>query len=351
MPFQRPTLDQLIGRTDAEVQARLGTGPFLRRSILGVLSRVMAGAANALFGYLDWISRQMLPDTADGDQLQRWATIKDISRKLAMQAAGPVDFAGIDGSPIPVNTPIRRADGVNYQTTAAGVIAAGTATVEVQAIEGGLAGNTGFGVQLFLSSPLPGVQSQCTVSPLGITGGEDEETDDELRARLIQALSAPPHGGAEADYVRWTLEVAGVTRAWAFRNYLGIGTVGVTFAVDDDPTGPIPTPAQVDQVRAYLEDGRRPVTADLFVFAPQAEPVDVVLSVVPDNASVRADVEASLADLFLREAVPGQTLPLSQINEAISTATGETDHTLVAPAVDVVPPKGSMPTLGTITWQ
>jgi uncharacterized phage protein gp47/JayE len=351
MVFRRPTQDQVIARTDAEVQSRLGIGPLLRRSVLGVISRVMAGAAWSLFGYLDWVSRQVLPDTADGDQLQRWATIKGLSRKLAVEAIGPISLSGTDGSVVPLGTELRRADGITYATSAAATVAGGVAIVQTIASVAGVAGDAPAGTALTLASPLAGVLSQASVAPPGIGGGEDAETDEELRARLVQALSFPPHGGAEADYVRWTLEVPGVTRAWAFKAYLGLGTVGVTFAVDDDPAGPIPTTAQVDAVEVYLEDGRRPVTADLFVFAPVPMPVDFVVSVEPDLPDVRTDVEASLADLFARDVVPGQVLPLSQLNEAISTAAGETDHQLRSPTADVTPPRGSLPTLGTVTWQ
>ncbi|RYE88861.1 MAG: baseplate J protein, partial [Oxalobacteraceae bacterium] len=57
-----------------------------------------------------------------------------------------------------------------------------------------------------------------------------------------------------------------------------------------------------------------------------------------------------LRDLLVREAAPGKTLLLSHIREAVSTAAGETDHVLVSPAANVVPPTGHMPTFGSIAW-
>jgi uncharacterized phage protein gp47/JayE len=48
--------------------------------------------------------------------------------------------------------------------------------------------------------------------------------------------------------------------------------------------------------------------------------------------------------------VPGGTILLSHIQEAISTAVGENDHVLIAPVANVVLPANTMATHGVITW-
>lgn len=74
MPFQRPTLPQLIERAAADIESRLpGTDPRLRRALLGVLARTHAGAVHGLYGALDWLARQIIPDTAEAEILDRWA--------------------------------------------------------------------------------------------------------------------------------------------------------------------------------------------------------------------------------------------------------------------------------------
>jgi len=58
MSFERPTLSELIARTRADTESRLGSGPLLPVSNAAVLSTVLAGAAYALHGHLDWIARE-----------------------------------------------------------------------------------------------------------------------------------------------------------------------------------------------------------------------------------------------------------------------------------------------------
>ena len=66
-----------------------------------------------------------------------------------------------------------------------------------------------------------------------LDGGTDEETDEELRARVLRRIRQPPMGGDAYDYVAWALAVPGVTRAWCSPLEMGIGTVTVRFMMDD----------------------------------------------------------------------------------------------------------------------
>ncbi len=349
MAFNRPTLPQLIERGAADIGTRLpSTDARLRRSVLGALARMHAGAVHGLYGYLDWLSRQILPDTADGEILARWANVWGVTRKAAAQAKGSVTLTGTNGAIVPAATVLQRSDGVEFTTDAEVTIAAGTAIAAVTASEGGTAGNTAAGSALTFVSPIAGVNSSATVTAAGLTQGTDTESDDDLRERLLTRIQLPPQGGTAADYVAWAKEVAGVTRAWCYPNELGVGTVTVRFTRDDDASI-IPDAAEVAAVQAHI-DPLRPVTAALTVVAPIAVPLNFTITLAPNTAAVQAAVAAELADLLRREAEPGGTILLSHIREALSVAAGETNHVLTAPAADVTHTTGQLATMGTLTW-
>ncbi|MEW5893390.1 MAG: baseplate J/gp47 family protein [Pseudomonadota bacterium] len=349
MAFTRPDLPTLINRAEADIETRLpGADARLRRSNLNVLARVHSGAAHGLYGYLEWISRQVIIDTADGDMLERHASIWGVERKAASPAVGNITVTGSNGAIIPVDSTLARSDGAQYTTDAEATIAGGTATIAVTAVEGGQAGNASAASSLSFATPIAGVSVTATVDAGGLTGGADIETDDDLRARLLARIQAPPHGGAQHDYVAWALEVAGVTRAWVYPAELGLGTVTVRFVRDDDAS-PIPDAGEVAAVQAYI-DSVRPVTADVTVVAPIAVPLNFTIDIVPDTAAIRAAIEAELRDLLRREAEPGATILLSHIREAISLAAGENDHILSVPAANVTHAVGEMATFGAITW-
>lgn len=349
MPFQRPTLTELIERARDDINGRLpGADSRVRRSVLDVLSRVQAGGLAGAYGFLDWISRQAIIDTADDEVLERWAAIWGIARKAASAASGNVTVTGTNGVTVPAGAVLFRADGVEFAVAADVVIAGGTGTLSVDADQPGSGGLSDAGVQLTFASPIAGVNAVATVAAGGLAGGADEENDEALRGRLIGRIQKPVSGGKKSDYEVWALEVAGVTRAWVYPGWMGLGTVGVTFVMDDR-VNIIPLAGDVDAVADYI-DPLRPVTADVVVFAPTPHVVNFTIAAVPATPAVKAAIEEELRDLLRREGEPGGMILLSHIREAISIAAGEVDHTLTVPAGNVVAAAGHLPVFGAITW-
>ncbi len=349
MPWNRPTLKQLQQRIATDFSGRLlGGGTLLSRSVLRVMSLVWAGACHLMHGFLAWMFRQVFPDTAEAEYLLRWSAIWGVTRKPGSAASGSASAGGAEGVTFPADTRYRDSCGLFYRVTADAVVVAGTAALLLEAEEDGEAGNLEPGAELQLVSPIAGADMNAV--SLGLSGGADEEDDESVRARLLEKIRNPPHGGNADDYIQWALEVPGVTRAWCFPLWLGIGTVGVTFVCDDAEDGPVPSDEMVARVQAYL-DQRRPVTAALAVFAPEALAVDIEARVTPYSAELARNIALELADLFVREGEPGTAIPLTHIAEAISTTPGEFDHVLIKPAASIAPKANQIPVLGTVSIQ
>lgn len=352
MAFERPTLTELIERDIADMSSRVngGAGSVLRRAVLGVLARTMAGASHMMHGHLDWVSRQILPTTCDADRVQEFADVFELPEKAAAASVGTVTFTGTNGSVIAAATELRRNDDARFTTDSEVTIASGTASVTVTAVDAGEAGDTDAGIVLALVSPISGVNNSVTVAAGGIAGGRDPETVEERRARVLQRIRKPPHGGAASDYEEWALEVPGVTRVWSFPLHMGPSTVGVAFVLDGE-ADIFPNSAKVQEVQDYIDaPGRRPVTANVTVFAPVPNPINPTIFLTPSTPAVKAAVQAELEDMLSRESEPGATILLSHIREAVSIAAGEYDHHVTSPTDDFTNNATQMATLGTITW-
>lgn len=344
MPFETPSLPVLIGRTQGDLAS-----DSLRRSDAQVLARTLGGTAFGLYGYLDWIVEQILPDRADEETLERVALLRlNQPRNPAQPAEGPVSFSAAAGAVLDVDVVLQAGDGRTYKVTTGITTVAGLNTTTIEAVDAGTLGNADPGLTLSLVQPVAGVTNTFTVLAPGVTGGIAEESVESLRARVVRSYRVIPHGGSAADYETWALEVAGVTRAWCRGSYMGPGTVGL-FIMRDGDVDPVPNPAQLAEVKAYIEP-LRPVTAELYVLAPNRVPVLYTIHAVPDTSAVRAGIQAQLIDLHEREAGLGETLLISHIREAISGSSGETDHQLIAPVDNVVPATNQLLTFGGITW-
>lgn len=350
MPFTRPTLPQIIDRVKKDLEDKLtGGSPSLRRSVIAVFARVIAAASHILHGHLDWLYRQLFPTLADEENLLRWGSIWTVQRKPAEFAQLTLEFTGAIGSVIPAGHELQRSDGVLFTLDANLTFVSATETAQVTAAVAGENSNTDNGVLFQLVSPVVGVENEAEVTAT-VTSGVDEEDIELYRDRVLQRIANPPQGGASADYVRWALEVPGVTRAFPFPLHLGIGTMGLSFVRDGDTPSIIPDAGEVATVQSYI-DARRPITVDFTAFAPVALAVNFTIDLLSnDTAEIRAAVIAELTDLFAREASPGGTILISHIREAISIAAGETDHILTAPVANVVAPTGQLPIIGTFTW-
>lgn len=356
MPFARPTLAEIAERIAADLESRLpGADARLRRSVLEVLGRTEAGAVHGIYGFGQFVARQVMPDTAETEFLDRWARIWGIGRKPAWPAAGVAVVAGIDGGVIPAGTVLQRGDGQTYATSAEATIAAGTASLSISAEVAGAAGNATAGTKLTFVSPVADIEGAATVVGDGLLQGSDREADASVLDRMLLRIQEPPHGGAGNDYVAWALDRDAhgidVTRAWVAAGEFGPGTVTVRFVMDESYGDGVPQPADVAAVAASIAP-LRPVTAEVHVVAPVPHPVTFVIGgLAPASVAVRDAVVAELRDLIRREAEPGGTLLVSHVREAISVAAGEGDHRLLYPTDDLRMGTGVMVTFGGAEWR
>ena len=349
MPFNRPPLDLLIARSAASIQSRLpGTDAVLRRSLTGIVARMSAGTEHGLYGYLDWLARQLMPDTAEEEHLERWASIWGVSRKDAGHASGGVSITGTPGAVLSEGTICLRSDAARYAVVSDATVGdGGTGTAFVSAVDAGTEGNAPVGTVLVLASPVSGLDSQAQAAD-GLTGGADEETDESLKSRLLATIQRPPMGGTQADYEQWALEVPGVTRAFVTQE-MGRGTVTVRFMMDGTYPDGVPKDGDRQALAAHIETVR-PVTADVYVVLPVADPLNLRLRITPDTAAIRLAAEANLRAAVRRDAVPGGTIFLSRLHEALSLTEKEEDHVILSPTANVTPETGHIVVPGNIEW-
>jgi uncharacterized phage protein gp47/JayE len=334
----------------------LNAAASIGNSVLRVMSDAMSGLALLTLKYLDWLSLQLLPDTAETVWLDRhgmiWLTNSDGTkgRKGATSAVGTVTFTGTQGVVVPSGTILIDTNAFTYQTTADVTLGTSATATPIYALDPGIQGNLPTGTVIALTNVLNGVNGSATV--VQMVGGTDAETDDELRARVLQRIQEPPMGGDQADWIAWAEEVPGVTRAWCSPLEEGMGTVTVRFMMDAlraDNAG-IPLAEDVVTVQSWI-DVKRPVAVkDYFVLAPIPFPLDVQISaLVTDSVSVRAAIQQSLQNMLLVQASPGCTIYRSWVDTAISETVGE-DHHESSYTTTVMPTPGHLPVLGSIIY-
>lgn len=293
-------------------------------------------------------------DGAEGEDLDRLVADRfstEIVRKAATPAVGIVSFTRIAGAMpggvLAAGTRLRATNGVEFQTTAACTIVAGSAgpfTVAVQARTAGYTGNVAEGsVSAFVSPPFDTNLLVTNDEPMA--GGDVTESDARLRARARQFYRTARRGiGAAIEF--GALTVPGIRQAVATELLDPDGRPnGVVELYVADALGQA-NAALTDAVLLALDEYRA-----LGVYVH-------VLSAIPTFVTIRlrlrfeAGVDSTRAFALVRNAVvarvnnlrPNQILPRSLIESACSSVTGVIvlDDAVVEPVGDLVPSAGQV---------
>ena len=363
--YIRPTLTELKDRIVEDLRTQTvgqdgATASLARRAVLKIIGFVTAGLTHLLYGFVVWAVKQIFVTSAERKYLEIHGSELGVTVKYGSFATGVCIATGTTGKTIEAGRELlNTVTGLKYTVDAAVTIpVAGTEYISVTAKDVGDDYNESISTTLKFVSPILGVNTTVTITT-AITSGEDEETEEQYRARVLRRKRQPPAGGADFDYEAWALEVTGVTRAWSFPQYQGVGTVGISF-VKDNETDIFPDSAEREVVRQYLIEHTDPSTA-LIVGAPvgavpgiimiELSYIDIPFSIniYPNNGTVQSNINTRLT-AFILSLAPGDTMRYSDAMGTISNTVGLEYFSLVTPAADQGISTNRLPQLGTVTF-
>lgn len=270
---------------------------------------------------LNMVQRQAFFQTATGESLDLLAPLASVSRKQATAAIRKGEF----DTAIPIGTrfsTINGSDSINFVVISA--LGAGHA-YRLQAETPGSIGNVYSGPIL----PIDTIQglSSARLSNILIPG-DDTETDDELRARILAALNSRAFGGNVAQYVEEIEKLDGVGAVQVYPTWKGGGTVLCSVLGADW----LPASADLVQTIQNAIDpvpnsgkglGLAPIGAKVTISAPEKLDVSVSAAVElsPGYAleTVQNSVSAAL-DSYLLSIRKGWAVNTSQTGLAYSAS-------------------------------
>lgn len=352
MPYSRPTLPQLMGRVYQDHAVQLAPMANLpRENLVKVLSRVDAGMYHQLFGEIDYLSRQIFPDSADGAILRaHWSD--RVPPLLAVAATGLVKFSGTIGASIPLGLILASDSGASYfLQTQVSVDATGFAVGSIKALDAGLAGNAAAGTTLRIASTVPpGVDKVAIVEPTAIIGGVDEENDIAYLVRVLMHIRSGSRYGKKGDFAAWALDASPeVGRAWEIRNSGVFGALLIQVASGNQVNGIAPV-TNIDLVADYIASVAPPIV--FTVRTPEIVSTDPQIHLLPaeDSVANRAIAEARLKNWYEVVIEPGSSLAASQLRAVIVDGVVFTDATVTIPGGDKTTSILQLLTLGTLAW-
>lgn len=311
----------------------------------------LAAQLYGLYEENDWTRKQCFPQTATGEELDKHAALRGLTRNEAVKATGQLRFSVSTAADrdlsIPTGTVCMTAGLVSYETTQSATLSAGSLSVLVpaRAVEAGVGGNTPANTIRTMSVAPYGIAA-CT-NPSAFTGGTETEEDEALRSRVLETYRRMPNGTNAAYYEQQALAVDGVAAVQVIGKNRGLGTVDVIIAA----AGGSPSASLVAAVQADL-NSKREIAVDVLVSAPTQVTVNIAVSVKSksgwDGAAVRTAVTTALTAWFNGTRL-GKSVLLAELGQLIYSVDGVENYQITAPSADRTITASQLPVLGTLT--
>ncbi|MDR0322366.1 MAG: baseplate J/gp47 family protein [Treponema sp.] len=326
-----------------------------RHSLVSVMANIDAGLSHMLQGDLVFLSKQLFPDTAEGEYLRtHWSST--VPPLYAIAAIGKVEVSGIAGTPVPAGIVFKSASGKRYFTEKAYKISDnGRALVDVKAESAGLDSNLTEGNSLAIVSAIPScINSNAFVTEPGILGGVDAESDEEYLARVLAALHNPVRYGKPGDYSAWAIDSSPeVSNAWEFKNFGVFGALLIQVINGNQKDG-IYQVMNLAAVRDYINTVAPPIvftvrTPSLISLNPEIQ-----LSLQEDTMENRELAETRLKAYLQHTAKPGVKITAGSLRDAIIDGVKISELTVKLAgnsAGSIQTTILEYPVLGTITWE
>lgn len=281
----------------------------------------------------------MFPMWAEDQWLDLHAKGRGLTRKPANPASGTLAITGVSGTTIPAGfkfaaPAIGDQPAIEYETKEKYTMGEdGTVEVQVTAIEAGTKGNVPAGSINIMMTPIKGITSINNPAP--ITGGAEQESNDELRGRIdeLDATSEASFVGSDGDYKRWAEEVPGVGTALPMPEWAGPGTVKVVVI---DANGQPANAAIITEVyNNIMSPGDRlqrkaPIGATVTIVAPTAKDINYTFLLEIQSGETEATVlerfKAQLQTYYI-EAKKEGVVRYTKIGSILTSTSGVKDFT------------------------
>ena len=269
------------------------------KSDIAIRLKVLAGEIYNAQVNFEWLKTQMFADTASDEYLDYIAKQRGLERKKALKAQGEIIFSisqPVDHNIIiPLGTVVATDDSspIRFSTTEEGEITAGNTLVSVyaEAINAGRAGN----IKKDKATVGVSVPTEIgTVSnPYAFTGGENEETDSELRERIRSTFINQSNGTNKAYYEKLALTVEGIAKASAVARVRGSGTVNLYVCSSDGDADS----TAIAKLQSIVNKERE-LNVDVRVYNAVAVSYDIIVTITAKNGYSETEVTNACKTAF-----------------------------------------------------
>ena len=372
-----PSISQLQTQIENDIQSKLGTATWIGKSILKVLTYVLAAKQAIYYIMLLNVYKNMFADTADseeiGGKLESFGRAKlGRNRFEAVSGEYYCTITGYPGGTVQFGQTFKssltsKSPGKMYESTIDVTIPSGssTAVIVVRALEGGVNSILAIGDTIEATSPITLVSSLVTILSEKKTP-TDKESIEAYRKLVLESYRLETQGGAVADYKIWTNTVEGIRTVYPYKATAAMfpletiydSSVGIYVESLDETANYIPTSLMLLDVEAAIEQdpdetkplwerSRRPIQVRLILVPVSIDTIDIeitglVIGLGQSETTIKAKILTYLKEAIyiIRPYIPGidgvvssNEISRNIISNVIFTALKDTNCTFTDVAI------------------
>lgn len=236
------------------------------------------------------------------------------------------------------------------------------ATIEVESNDYGSDTVVSSGSSLSLVNTITGVDNLGYPTLSGVIGGDDVESDDDYKDRVLFRVRNPISDLSISGIKNILYDITGITRAWVRSITPDVGKIKILFVRDNDDDI-FPDATRITEARDAIPTPAFMEESDISVIAPTEQSIDFEFSsITPDTFNMRQSIQDNLEQFFRESMDIGIKLStantitdieyLKPIINAIDKDTGQRlqSYTLTSPTGDISVADDNLPTLGEVTF-
>lgn len=260
------------------------------------ITRGFAFALLVIWMKAEEIERKQNVDNLYGEELETFIEQrKGTTRKNATYAEGNITIVEGNGT-IHRGNLFESDGGIQFESLETKDVVNGS-VVRIRCLQPGSIGNMSANVINKMPITIQGIITVTNREP--IVGGEDKESDNDLRERYYEDLREPATSGNKFHYKRWAKEVTGVGEANVIDTWNGKGTVKVVIIdADRQPA----SQSLVNDVQKHIDPnsngdgaGQAPIGAVCTVVSAQPVLINAsITGVVTDNTVAVSELKEKL---------------------------------------------------------
>lgn len=313
-------------------------------SDIGIRFKILAEQLEVLNKALEEAKQQTFPQTATGETLDMHALQRGIRRKQATASKGAVIFSRESAAQEDILIPEgvfltgTKQEGENdtdirFVTTQTVILQSGKTQVSapVQCQTAGSVGNIASGVLTVMITPVQGITAVSNPEP--IVSGEDEESDENLRQRLLDSYHQVTNGTNAAFYYNKAMSYEGVSTAKVLPRVNGIGTVGIVLY------GPSVDEELIKKVKEEIGQIKE-INVDLTVEKASEKQVTVSMEIAVENGYSYEDVSAACkntVERYMKRQKIAQPLYSALLIRELLNCEGVANCRIIEPEEDIYP--------------